>query len=160
MHFPVVIRSGLIMIPGIALAWIGFQWIVGFIYKVGFPFAHQQDLECNNTIPELAIFLYKFKQLSWVESCNKGNKVLNLHFPCSRKLQFNLLFAHREDPFSVCSFGILWNEKCYMLIKQSPNETCSKLTLQLMNLLPRPSAHLPVAESLTQPSDSLSLKET
>jgi len=47
-----------------------------------------------------------------------------------------------------------------MLIKQSPNETCSKLTLQLMNLTLSPSAHLPLAESLTQLSHSLSLKET
>lgn len=82
-------------------------------------------------------------------------------FPASsRKLQFNLLLAHRGDPFSLCSFGVLRNEKCYVVIKHSLNETCSELSLKLMNLLLSPRIHLPMAQSLTQLSDSLALRET
>lgn len=82
-------------------------------------------------------------------------------FPASsRKLQFNLLLAHGEDPFSVCSFGVLWNEKCYIIIKHSLNETLPELTLAFMNLLLSPCVHLPTAQSLTQLSDSLTLRKT
>lgn len=71
-------------------------------------------------------------------------------FPASsRKLQFNFLLARREDPFSVCSFGVLWNEKYYMVIKHSLNETRSEVTLELKNLLLRPCVHLPMAQSQT-----------
>lgn len=59
-----------------------------------------------------------------------------------RKLQFNFLIAHREDPFSVCSFGVLWNEKCSMVIKHSLNETHPQLSLELMDFLLKPWAHL------------------
>lgn len=40
-------------------------------------------------------------------------------------MQFNFLLAHREDPFCVCSFGVLWNEKYWMVIKHSLNEAHS-----------------------------------
>lgn len=78
----------------------------------------------------------------------------------SRKLQFNFLLAHREDPFSVCSFGVLWDEKCYMVINHSLNEAHSQLSLQLMNFLLNLCAHLLTGQILAQLSGFLTLRET
>lgn len=47
-----------------------------------------------------------------------------------------------------------------MVIKHSLNETRFELTLELMSLLLSPCVHLPTAQSLTQLSDSLTLRET
>lgn len=47
-----------------------------------------------------------------------------------------------------------------MVIKHSLNETHSELTLELMKLLLSPCVHLPTAQSLTQLSDSFTLRET
>lgn len=77
----------------------------------------------------------------------------------SRKLQFNFLLAHREDPFSVCSFGVLRNEKCCMVIKHSLNEAHSQLSPELMNFLLNPCAHLPRGQTLARLSGFLALRE-